>query len=173
MKSNRVKFATIVTDAIIDIDKSPGSLLSVLYYEEIQPVDFGRAARDTDVDGPLSGRNVHFLAHVSKRPTSVPVNKLICGHGASIQIVEWQNGDIWDQLHDGTFRRVDTCDYTSRERLPSDAKATVFLIDRERYERIRKLGGCDTRIVKKRGRMWEVTPVDGVAKKAKNVRMNG
>jgi hypothetical protein len=168
LRPSTVKLATVVTDTTVKDDAwdAPESVVSVLYYEEIHPVNFGPSSADPDA--PMGGRDVHFLAHASGKPSQVAVSKLLRKDDRA-QIIEWQNGDIWDQLRNGTFRGVDVADYASRERLPGDARGTIFLIERVLYAEIRKLGGRETRQVKKRSLMWDVTPLDGpAARKSKS-----
>jgi hypothetical protein len=159
-KSSRVKFAAVLEDTRV---MSEGSV-PILFLEEIDATDVRRLQAGSDgttrdvrlMDHPPCGRNVIYLAHVSKVPTRVAVGRLIRDE-RHVQVIEWKEGDIWDQMADGSFYKVHPAEYMGRQEsgvAPEGLRATLFLIDRSLQEILTRLGGCGDGKAAKRSSPW-------------------
>lgn len=85
-------------------------------------------------------------------------------------MVEWEDGDIWDHMFDGSFNKVAVEEFTQRSepciRKPG-VKGTLFLLDRTIFEDFRENAGLETRRVEKRPLLWPTNPIDERAVKKK------
>jgi hypothetical protein len=157
-RPRKLKFATILDDVVVAPNEGP-PMLNVLFLEEIQAVD---CLPTTGLQECISSREVHFLAHISRKTAMVRPEHLVLTDGR-FHIVEWEDEDIWDHMGDGSFRNVTVAEYMKRPEpgrpLPG-IRNTLFLLDKAIFERYRRDAGFETREVQKRSLLWATNPID-------------
>jgi len=131
-----VRFASVSDDITI---ADGVTSVPVRYLQEVGWPDIDHAQKGAPPQHLERWQSVRFLTHLSKRPGQVLLKNLLMD-ADRVEVLEWQDGDIWDQLDDGSFRPVLPDDYTARGEPISGVRATLFLLDEGLYDVYLELG---------------------------------